>query len=62
MYLQLPFILCKKLAAVPVLSNYLLGMAKANQTVENEVVQELITMLWDMVDTTCDIAVANNTK
>lgn len=51
-----------KLAAVPVLSNYLLGMAKANQMVESEVVLEMITMLWDLVDTTCDVAVSNKTK
>ncbi|KAI8343353.1 armadillo-type protein [Chlamydoabsidia padenii] len=52
----------QKLAAVPVLSNYLMGMAKCNQPVENEMVLDVISMLWEMVDTTCDTAVANRTN
>ncbi|CAO3586690.1 unnamed protein product [Absidia cylindrospora] len=52
----------QKLAAVPILTNYLIGMADTKQTVDDDIALTIVSMLWELVDTTCDIAVADKTS
>ncbi|KAI9305906.1 hypothetical protein BJ944DRAFT_160861 [Cunninghamella echinulata] len=59
-YENLTNITKQKLAAVPILSNYLRGMAKIKETVEKELVDRIVTLLWKLIDITCEEAISNN--
>ncbi|KAI8082933.1 armadillo-type protein [Halteromyces radiatus] len=52
----------QKLAGVPILSNYLIGMGNLKEQVDDDIVTNLFTILWNFIETTCDVAVTNRTS
>ncbi|KAI8336363.1 armadillo-type protein [Chlamydoabsidia padenii] len=52
----------QKLVALPILSNYLLGMSNINQVVVPEYVAHVFSILWNLVESKCDTAVENGTN